>query len=146
MANLIRNKANCHVIYTRWLTIPYLPAACIPDMMLSIWKDICQLPSVGDKLKMKNFHEYVHRFWVQKVRPERLSMFKESRRTNNSLELIHRQMKSRLGAHKSIFKFLKDLKVHIYDPECAKVAQAKLGHIVGRKKTRQQLSLERLVN
>ena len=56
---------------------------------------------------------YWERFWLRTVKPERLSVFKSSLRTNNDCESYNHKLRKRLGTRPGFWAFITGLKKQI---------------------------------
>lgn len=78
---------------------------------------------------MGSFFDYCERQWLNKVGPNKFSVYRETRRTNNALERYHRTLKSQTATNPELVKFLskfqqitksfsKHKHVYVYSIDC----------------------------
>ena len=77
------------------MSLPLLP----PNLIKSVYKDLIKgqkdCPQWAQK-GVRSFKKYVTSYWLERVKPEKLSVFQVERRTNNHLESYHRWLKGHI--------------------------------------------------
>lgn len=101
-------------LYRTWT---YLPEEDMIPQLTYICRKILAFDRTDPlRRRLLDFHtKYFIKFWVEKVRPHRLTLFRIARRTTNELERLHRRMKHTLGKRPQPFLFIAALKRNIFD-------------------------------
>lgn len=123
----IRTDRACNLLYRKYLCLPLIPAKSMVDRVRSLRSEIKLSLQTKHRKGFRMFHRYIKRYWLAKVRPERISVFGKSRRTNNGLEQIHAQMSKKLSTHAKFFRFMDELEKHIFVPSITRIIQTKGG-------------------
>ncbi len=116
----IGSNARANMLYRMYLSMPMLPKEEFINRLVKMRQDIKTLPRAA-RPNFRQFHDYILNFWIKRVRPERISVFGQERRTNNGLENIHSLMNKRLAHHGNIFRLIDDLDCHIWQPAVTKI-------------------------
>lgn len=97
------------------LALPHLPATrnnpmcpefCVLDGYRATVQYAQQFPQIH--IMIEGFlNNYIFGFWIEKIGPERFSVFGEEHRTNNILESFHSTLLRQMGTHHNIWDFLR---------------------------------------
>lgn len=130
LGGLYSNHRVAKVLMWRYFCLPLLPVNEIIPQMRRIKEDIkLKIKEKGDRHLLLNFHNnYMKKFWIQKIRPERFSVFGSAHKTNNCAESLHKTMRKiipdRAGffpwfqaLHNMVIKKAEDDKRHIDNGE-----------------------------
>lgn len=66
-------------------------------------RDLCEI--------MDDLFEYYEAFWLRRKGPASYCVYKETRRTNNSIERYHRSLKAEMATKPEFYKFIGILKL-----------------------------------
>jgi hypothetical protein len=123
--SLVKSDRASNLLYRKYLSMPLIPAKMIVERARGLRSEIKLNLQPKFRKPFRQFHRYFKRYWLKKVRPERISVFGKQRRTNNGLEHLHAQMSKRLSTHSKFFKFMDDVERHIFIPAMAKIMQTR---------------------
>jgi hypothetical protein len=104
------NENGVKKILRRYLGLALLPANEIPIECDKIKRRIQGVIDPSARRKLLIFHEgYIVGFWVQKVRPERFSVYMHTFKTNNYVENFHKRINDRITFNGNFFRFITEL-------------------------------------
>jgi hypothetical protein len=81
----IGSNARANMLFRMYLSMPMLPKEEFINRLVKMRQDIKTLPRAA-RPNFRQFHDYILNFWIKRVRPERISVFGQERRTNNDLD------------------------------------------------------------
>jgi hypothetical protein len=108
------------MLFHMYLSLPMLPKEQFIPRLVKMRLEIKTLPRPAQP-NVGQFHNYILNFWINRVRPERISVFGQERRTNNRLKNIHSLMSKRLAHHGNIFRLIDDLDCHFWQPAVTRI-------------------------
>ncbi len=121
----INRQAN--LLYRKYASLPLLPVGEIPSRLRALRQDLkTNIPRDG-RPSFRRFHLYIKRYWILKVRPERLSVFGEEHRTTNKLESVHRSMSRYLSKRGNVIRFINQMETSIWNPTWVRIRQIRAG-------------------
>ncbi|MDY6842423.1 MAG: RING-HC finger protein, partial [Pseudomonadota bacterium] len=103
-----------------------------------------RIPAATPELvrKLELFKRYIDRFWVRKIRPQRMSVHGLPRRSNNAVESFHAALKRKFKTpHPNLFVFLEHLNAMI-GSKLADMKALENGRNIARRRPRAQLQRE----
>ena len=107
--NIEGNASDFKKLIHCYMALPLLPAEAVEETIRELSTQVIPLPPVEQR-QLQQFRRYVLSFWVQKVTPQRLSVFGLKRRSNNSVESFNATLKRKIQkAHPNIFFFIEQL-------------------------------------
>ena len=111
LGGLYGNNYLAKKIMWRYFCLPLLPVnEIVPEMRRIKEKIHRQIQERADRELMLNFHNnYMKKFWILKIRPERFSVFGSKHRTNNCAESLHRVMRRMLPDRAGFFPWFQNL-------------------------------------
>ena len=111
LGGLYGNHFAAKKIMWRYFCLPLLPVnEIVPEMRRIKEKIHQQIQERADRELMLNFHNnYMKKFWILKIRPERFSVFGSKHRTNNCAEALHRVMRRMLPDRAGFFPWFQNL-------------------------------------
>jgi len=123
---LYSNHRVAKVLLWRYFALPLLPVNEIMPQLKRIKAEIKQkIVERADRKAILLFHNnYIKKFWVKTIRPERFSVFGNRHKTNNCAESLHKVMKMHIphklgffpwfsAMHSFVIKKGEDDKTHI---------------------------------
>jgi len=104
-----------HNAFKKWvkhiMAVPLLPADQIHPAFESLFRHVFTF-NRADRVLYNRFKSYIQRQWMQKIRPENLSVYALDSATNNGAESFHSLLKSDIKVHHpNVYTFM----VHIND-------------------------------
>lgn len=139
--NIEGNASDFKKLIHCYMALPLLPADAIEEAMRELSTKVIPLPP-AEQRQLQQFRRYVASFWIQKVTPQRLSVFGLKRRSNNSVESFNATLKRKIQkAHPNIFLFIEHLN-NVITAKLSDLRNVQNGHRVSRRKPRLQLTNE----
>ena len=145
MYRWVKNNPAANLLYKKYLSLSFLPKDNITERLHCLREEIDSTLPEGARKGFRKFHLYIKTYWIRKVRPERMSVFGKSRRTNNGLENLHSQMARTLVKHGSIFKFIIGVRKNIWAPTMIKLHEISEGINVQAPQNSKQRKREELI-
>lgn len=142
----IKTDRQCNFLYRNYLSLPFIPSKQLVERVRQLRKNIKINVPVKFRHGFRKFHRYIKHYWLEKVRPERISVFGKTRRTNNGLEVLHAQMAKKLSPHSNVFRFIDGLERQIFTPTLAKILQTRAGNTDFRRQPKAQRDRETYVH
>jgi hypothetical protein len=111
LGGLYANHRVAKVLLWRYFCLPLLPVNEIVPQMRRIKEMIrLKMKEKSDRDLMLNFHtNYMKKFWIMKIRPERFSVFGSLHKTNNSAESLHKVMRKIIPDRAGFFPWFQAL-------------------------------------
>ena len=144
LANLYYSNQEFKSWFQQLMNLPLLPSDKIIETYYLLKDSVPELLH-SDKKKITVFFTYYERYWLRKIGPMRLSVFRNEKRTTNDLESFHANLKRKFKSHNPNFwDFIKKLNDVILSSE--KDMERINNHLPIRRNSIKPLTLQRKFN
>ena len=98
LADTYKTAPEFQILLKRLMSLPFVPPVHARILANHIFDQDCQVARPV-QLRIRKLHTYVTRFWLNKITPEKFSVFRFKHATNNYCEGFHSRLKSLIRSH-----------------------------------------------